>query len=505
MTITTNSRSLSLAALTIGAAVYASSSAAMMGGGCMMGCTSTTVIDPPRGAAFADPATLPNLSTTPGVVEVNLEAKIAPVDINGTTANLQTYNGLFPGPTIKVKKGDILKVHFKNSLPYTGVNDMGMPRDMTNLHTHGLHVSPAGNADNVLVHFLSGETFDYEYDLSLHRGGNLNFYHPHVHGNVAEQVWAGQAGALEVADESAVLSGYETHTLVLKDITLSGGAPAAHTSSDFMNGKEGDTMMVNGQVNPVLAMRPGQVQRWKIVNASNARFYKLSLASHSLRVVGTDGGLLDKPYAQSTVLLSPGERVDVLVKASSTKGYYKLQALPYNRGAGDSANQQITLMTVNVTGSSLSQSLPATVDPSATRLSVPANALTRQITLSMGMGMMGGGSATINGIAFSDTEAYTITSGRETYEVWEIYNQSMMDHPFHQHVNPAQVISISGGDSAYNALYTTTPAWKDTVIVPAMGSVKLLVPVKDYGGTTVFHCHILEHEDMGMMGIWNIQ
>ncbi|MDF9392836.1 multicopper oxidase family protein [Methylococcus capsulatus] len=485
------------------AAVYASPGAAMMGGGCMMGCTSTTVIDPPRGAAFTDPATLPNLSTTAGVVEVDLEAKIAPVNINGTIANLQTYNGYFPGPTIKVKKGDILKVHFKNSLPYTGVNDMGMPRDMTNLHTHGLHVSPAGNADNVLLHFLSGETFDYEYDLSLHRGGNLNFYHPHVHGNVAEQVWAGQAGALEVADEGTVLSGYETHILVLKDITLNGGAPEAHTSADFMNGKEGDTMLVNGQVNPVLAMRPGQVQRWKIVNASNARFYKLSLASHSLQVVGTDGGLLDKPYAQSTVLLSPGERVDVLVKASSTKGYYKLQSLPYNRGAGQSANQQITLMTVNVTGSSLNQSLPATVDSSAVRLSVPVNAVTRQITLSMGM--MGSGSATINGIAFSDTEAYTITSGRETYEVWEIYNHSMMDHPFHQHVNPAQVISISGGDSAYNSLYTTTPAWKDTVIVPAMGSVRLLVPVKDYAGTTVFHCHILEHEDMGMMGLWDIQ
>jgi FtsP/CotA-like multicopper oxidase with cupredoxin domain len=489
----------------LGAAAYASFGFAMMGGGCMMNCTSTTVIDPPRGAAFADPATLPNLSTVPGLVEVNLEAKIAPVNINGTTANLQTYNGYFPGPTIKVKKGDILKVHFKNSLPYTGVNDMGMPRDMTNLHTHGLHVSPAGNADNVLLHFLSGETFDYEYDLSLHPGGNLNFYHPHAHGNVAEQVWAGQAGALEVADETTVLSGYETHILVLKDITLSGGAPAAHTSSDFMDGKEGDTMLVNGQVNPVLAMRPGQVQRWKIVNASNARFYKLSLASHSLRVVGTDGGLLDKPYAQSTVLLSPGERVDVLVKASNTKGYYKLQAQPYDRGAGASANQQITLMTANITGTSLSQSLPASINPNAVRLSVPANAVTRQITLSMEMGMMGGGSATINGIAYSDTGAYTINSGLETYEVWEIYNQSMMDHPFHQHVNPAQVISISGGDSAYRSLYTTTPAWKDTVIVPAMGSVKLLVPVKDYGGTTVFHCHILEHEDMGMMGLWNIQ
>ncbi|QSA99181.1 multicopper oxidase family protein [Methylococcus sp. EFPC2] len=475
----------------------------MGGGGCMMGCTSTpTLIDPPRGAAFSDPVTMPNLSTTAGIVEVNVEAKVAPVNVNGTVANLQTYNGYYPAPTIKVKKGDLLKVHFKNSLPYTGLNMHGQPRDLTNLHTHGLHVSPSGNSDNMMLMFGSGEAFDHEFDLSLHPGGNLNFYHPHVHGNTAEQVWAGLAGALEVADENTALAGYETHTLVLKDISISNGAPAPHSDSDFMNGKEGDTMMVNGQVNPVLAMKPGQVQRWKIVNASNARFYKLNLAGHNLNVIGTDGGLLNKPYAQSTVLLSPGERIDVLVKASSSKGYYKFKALAYNRGAGASANQEITLMTTNVTGTAVSQSLPASVNPNAVKLSVPANAVTRQITLSMGM--MGGG-ASINGITYTDTSAYTITSSLNTYEVWEIFNHSMMDHPWHHHVNQAQVISISGGDTAYKSFYTSVPAWKDTVIVPAMGSIKILVPVQDYAGMTMFHCHILEHEDMGMMGVWNIQ
>lgn len=490
----------------LGATLPVSQPYAMMGGGgCMMGC-SVTLIDPPRGAAFQDPMVMPNFSTTPGVVEVNLEAKLAPVNINGTVATLQTYNGYFPAPTIKVKKGDTLKVHFKNSLPFTGYNMHGHPRNETNLHTHGLHVSPMGDSDNVLLHLMGGESFDYTYDLSLHPGGNLNWYHPHVHGNVAEQVWAGQAGALDVADENSVLAGYETHILILKDISLSNGAPAPHSDSDFMNGKEGDTMLVNGQVNPVLTMKPGQVQRWKIVNASNARFYKLSLASHSLHVVGTDGGLLNKPYAQSTVLISPGERMDVLVKASTTKGYYKLKALAYNRGAGASANQEITLLTANVTGTALNQSLPTSVNPNAVRLTVPANAPVRQITLSMGMmGGMGGMTATINGIAFSDTNAFTLTSNVGGYEVWEIYNQSMMDHPFHQHVNHAQVISISGGDSAYRNLLTTTPAWKDTVIVPAMGSVKILVPVKDFAGLTVFHCHILEHEDMGMMGLWDIR
>lgn len=480
-------------------------------GGCMMGCSSgTTLIDPPRGAAFADPVTMPNLSTTPGVVEVNLAAQVAPININGTTAALLTYNGYYPGPTIKVNKGDLLKVHFLNSLPPTGVNAMGMPRNETNLHTHGFHVSPMGNADNVMQFSEGGQGFDYEYDLSLQPTATLNWYHPHRHGNAAEQVWAGLAGAIEVADENTALASLETHTMVLKDITLSNGVPAAHTDVDFMNGKEGDTMLVNGKVNPVLTLRPGQVQRWKIVNASNARFYKLSLASHTLQVIGVDGGLLNRPYAQSTVLLSPGERVDVLVKASTTKAYYKLKALAYNRGAGASAKQEITLFTTEVTGSALNQTVPATINPFAARIPTPAGAVTRTINLSMGMmgggmgmGMMGMGS--INGISYSETSAYTINSALNSYEVWTIYNQSMMDHPWHQHVHHAQVLSIAGGDSAYKNLLTTAPAWKDTVIVPAMGSVTLLVPVKDYAGTTMFHCHILEHEDMGMMGVWNIQ
>jgi FtsP/CotA-like multicopper oxidase with cupredoxin domain len=95
------------------------------------------------------------------------------------------------------------------------------------------------------------------------------------------------------------------------------------------------------------------------------------------------------------------------------------------------------------------------------------------------------------------------TSDVGTYEVWEIVNRSMMDHPFHQHTNAAQIIDITGGDSNYAELYTTIPGLKDTINVPRMGgSVVILFPVKDFTGSTVFHCHIVEHEDIGMMGIW---
>jgi FtsP/CotA-like multicopper oxidase with cupredoxin domain len=468
----------------------------MMGGG--GGGGGTGVIDPPLGALFRDPVEMPNVSTIPGVVEVNLEARTAPVNVNGVMADLLTYNGYYPAPTIRAKKGDLLRVNFTHSMNLPGMNMLGHMREMTNLHTHGLHVSPMGNSDNMMLMFMMGDTFTYEYDLSKQDGGTLNFYHPHHHGTVAEQYWGGMAGALVIDDETTVLAGYETHLMVLKDITLTGADPEPYTMmNEYMRGKEGNTIMVNGQVNPVLPARPGQVQRWRIVNASNARFYKLSLQNHTLQVIGTEGGLLDKPYPQSSFLLSPGERVDILVKAGATKGNYKLLALPYAR-QGNMTSSQATLMTLAISGSPLNQTVPVAINPNATRITATPEK-TERLVLSMGQGK-----GYINGISFTETTAFKIHSMLGTYEVWEIVNNSGMDHPFHQHVNPCQVLSITGGDAAYASFMTRSPAWKDTVLVPKWGSVRILIPVMDYPGMAMFHCHIIEHEDIGMMGIWEI-
>jgi len=476
-----------------------------MGGGCGGGgCGSGggTVVDPPVGALFADPPEMPNVSTTPGVVEVNLEAKIAPVNVNGTMANLMTYNGRFPAPTIRVHKGDTLKVHLKNSLPYTTEkNYLGFQKNFTNLHTHGLHVSPVAPSDYVMYSLAPGGTYNHVYNLAEQEPGTMTFYHPHKHGVVAEQFWAGLAGALVTADETSVLSAYETHILILKDISLSGTNPAPHSSMmDYMQGKEGNVVMVNGQVNPQLFIKAGQVQRWRILNASNARFYRLGLDSHTMSLVGTDAGLLDKPYPKSELLLSPGERVDVLVKGLQPSGSYKLKALPYSR-MGMSGGQTITLMTVTYKGAQTpAQNVPATINPNAVRVNPNSVTIAAKRTLTLSMSM---GRGYINGQDF-DVNPYTISSNLNTYELWTIVNKSGMDHPFHQHVNAAQVVSISGGDSGYASTYTTTPSWKDVVIVPKGGSVTLLVPLADYAGMTMFHCHILEHEDIGMMGMWNI-
>jgi FtsP/CotA-like multicopper oxidase with cupredoxin domain len=456
------------------------------------------IIDPLPGDLLTDPATAPNLSDVLGVVEVELEAAVAPVNIRGSVANLLTYNGAFPAPTILVKKGDLLRVRFKNSLPMTNeTNILGFRKNVTNLHTHGWHVSPSGNADNIFLHFEPGEEFLFEYDTSKQEAGTLNWYHPHVHGLVAEQLWGGLAGALVVEDSVDALSDYETHILVLKDIELSGSEPDLHSRSDFMRGKEGDIVMVNGQVNPVLPIKPGQVQRWRIVNTSTARYYKLSLEGHSMFLVGTDANLLDQPYPLTEILVTPGERIDVLVRADQPAGSYKFLSLPYSRGGNNV--QTVTLLTVSYEGNSVAEAVPSVIGPGAERPDIDTSTLQRRrLVLQMRMGR-----GLINGHDF-EVDPYVIDSEVGTYEVWRVVNRSMMDHPFHQHTNPALILRINGGDPGYSSLYTSIPGWKDTINVPRMGSVEMLVPVRDFTGRTVYHCHIVEHEDIGMMGIWEL-
>lgn len=487
--------------------------AQMMGGG---GGTTGGVVDPPVGPLLADPVVAANASTTPGVVDVSIEARVARAAVGGTPADLLTYGGSFIAPTIRANPGDAVILRFRNGLPpTTETNLLGHVKNVTNVHVHGWHVSPGSDmetglpADDVHLQVAPGGGEQvYRYDLRHQRPGSLGLYHPHVHGTVAEQMWGGLVGALDVSDGPVTaLAAYPTSLLVLKDITLSGGAPAPYTMlGEYMRGREGDLVTVNAQVNPYLPARPGEVRRLRVLNASNARFYRLSLQGHSLHLVGTDGGLLDRPHAVSEILMAPGERVDLLVKASTTSGDYKFLALPYAR-TGNMASAQITLMTLRVKGARTSQALPASVDPSAVRLADDPMLPRPRFTLGMSQGR-----GYVNGVTFRVLADGTVDSDGhhstvDTDEIWEIVNDSGMDHPWHQHVNDGQVLAVSGGSTSfapYARLYTQVPAWKDTVIVPKWGSLTLRVPIRHFTGMTMYHCHILEHEDIGMMGMWHI-
>jgi FtsP/CotA-like multicopper oxidase with cupredoxin domain len=448
---------------------------------------------------FVEPQELQNVSSVPGVFEASLEVGVTAVNVAGTMVNLLTYNGQYPGPTIRIAAGDSLRIHFRNNLPPTNErNVLGFARGVTNLHTHGLHVSPAGASDNIFHHFAPGEEFTFEYDTSLHRAGNLNWYHPHVHGLVAEQIWGGLHGALVVEDAVHALEPFATRLMVLKDLSIAGSEPEPYSISDYQTGKRGVLDLVNGVKNPVLAIRPDQIQRWRVLNASTAAYYRLSLDGHPLHLVGTDSNLLDRPYALDELLLAPGERADLLVHATEGPGDYTLRCLSYDAGCGPSTSRP--LLTMSCAGPASNDQLPLMVDPNASRIGVDTRGLQqRSMTLSMHMGR-----ATINGHDF-DTDPYTLESPVGEYEVWTIQNMSPMDHPFHQHVNPAQVMSVGGGHmNAGSSPYTSVPGLKDTINIPRMARVELLVPVRDFVGRTVFHCHIVEHEDIGMMGIWEL-
>jgi FtsP/CotA-like multicopper oxidase with cupredoxin domain len=484
---------------------------AMSGGGQQ----AASPADPPVGEPLREPPVLTG-SRSGRTVEIDLEAGPATVDVNGTPARLLTYNGAFPGPTIRVRRGDILTVNYTNRLPRSlGRNFLGYDREVTNLHTHGWHISPEAPSDYVMYSLRSGERYRHTYDTSTQPGGTLCFYHTHAHGVAAEQYWAGMMGALVMEDETPVLAAYETRLMILKDISIVEGRPAPHAHMHaFMHGLEGATVMVNGQVNPRLVLKKGQVQRWRLVNGSTARFYRLGLEGHGFHLIGTDGGLLDKPYPVPELLLSPGERVDVLVEGTHTSGSHRLLALPYSRmgmggrmgggmrmGMGGNGAAGVTLLTVSNAGEMVpAQALPAAVNPAARRLDPSALRIAAERRITLGMGH---GRGYINGHDF-DVKPYTITSALDTYEIWTVENPSGMDHPFHQHVNEAQILEVSGGDAVYAGLYPTIPAWKDTTLIPKRGSVRMLVPVRDFSGMAMIHCHILEHEDIGMMGVWNL-
>jgi len=271
-----------------------------------------------------------------------------------------------------------------------------------------------------------------------------------------------------------------------------------------MRGREGDLMLINGQVAPRLSARPGERERWRVVNACVSRYLRLRLDGQQLQVLGIDSGRLPAPRTVDEVLLAPGNRADLLVTAVAGNSLFR--ALPYDRGsvagmmAGPSRSQTdaVTLASLTVAGASAAS--PPDVPGQAAPLDLRAAAVTarRELTFAMGAdaGMGGGGMMmgfTINGAEF-DAGRVDTTVQAGTVEDWTLRNTSPMDHPVHLHVWPMQVIE-EGGRAVELVV------WRDVVNVPARSRVLVRIAFSDFAGKSVYHCHILDHEDSGMMGV----
>lgn len=425
-----------------------------------------------------------------GLLDTTLEVREAATTIAGRAAVAYTYEGTMPGPTLRLRPGDRVRIRL--------VNRLGEP---TNLHFHGLHVPPTGSADNPFIEVQPGEAFQYDFALPRDHPAGTFWYHPHVHGRVADQVFRGLVGAIIVEgdlDQVPAVAAAAERLLILKDTTLDAqGRVPPPNMMDLMAGREGALVTVNGALGSRLELRPGEVQRWRFVNTSNARYYLLRLAGHRLLQIAGDGGPLPAPVSLETLLLPPAKRAEVLVQAAAP-GSYGLAALPYDRGAmmgmmgGGGASAEVRLLELVVRGDQVAGQLANTL-PRVEDLSGDPVAARRQLVLSEAMGGPGGMVFMIDGRAF-DHERVDIRSRLGTTEEWTVRNDADMDHSFHLHTNPFRVVATNGQAIAFRG-------WEDTVNIRAGESVTLRIRFADFPGRTVYHCHILEHEDLGMMGV----
>jgi FtsP/CotA-like multicopper oxidase with cupredoxin domain len=263
---------------------------------------------------------------------------------------------------------------------------------------------------------------------------------------------------------------------------------------DFENGREGDVLFVNGRIMPTVEILPGEVQRWRIINASAARVYRLELGGHKFLHVGSEGGLFERPVEVDEITVANAERVELLVRGTGAPGERTtLQTLPYDRYVPQTRprdwNQPRDLLTLQYakTAPVAAPALPAVLRPIPALDSLQATAK-RLMVLTQGF---------INGRPM-DLDRVDVSASLGATEIWEIENLVGMDHPFHLHGFQFQVLDRNGVPEPFRQ-------WKDVVNVPKHESARFIVRYDDYPGKWMFHCHILQHEDHGMMGVLEIK
>jgi FtsP/CotA-like multicopper oxidase with cupredoxin domain len=439
----------------------------------------------------------------PDVVEIDLEARVAPVELTpGTVVEMWTYGGDVPGPLIRVPRGGRLVVHFTNNLP-----------EETTIHWHGVRV-PA-DMDGVPGHSQPavppGGSFDYDFTVP---DAGLFWYHPHV--NSAAQVGDGLYGALLVeprsgdaggahpADPPGVGGGQAPElVLVLSDVFVDQGAlgdPQTGGDLGALFGREGNDVLVNGRKGPTVLARPGQRQRWRIVNAAKSRYFQLALAGHRFTRIGGDGGLIPAAEESEMLVLAAGERADVLVTPQGDAGTaLPVRWVPYDRGFGSTEfRPELELFYVRLTDDApvvdAPPALPETLREIAPlELGNPAirRALSLTQTYVEGKLVLG-----IDGVPSWEAEPLHARVGDT--EIWEITNTMDWDHPIHLHGFFFQVLDPATG------LPLTGLGWKDTVNVPRQQIVAFAVRYEDRPGMWMFHCHILDHAEAGMMGMLHL-
>lgn len=443
----------------------------------------------PEGQPLRELPRLMNEAGEAGLFKARLAAEPGLVRFaGGLDTSALLYNG--GNPVIEAREGDRVEISFRN----------GIPDEPTTVHWHGMPV-PADQDGNPMESIASGSERLYAFDLPQGSAASY-WFHPHPHGFTAAQVYRGLAGIFLVKPKNdPIPAEYGDTVLMFTDLRIAeDGSMPASNMIDVMNGRVGDHVLVNGQKNPVLTARKGEKRRLRLFNATNARFLRLAFENAAMVLIGTDGGLIEAPVGIDELLLAPAERVELIISFDGP-GAAKLVTLDYDRGwmgPGKPEAAGITLLTAKVSEEAAPNvpPLPATLR-TIDRLAEPAVTRRFVLTESMeGMEMK----FLINGASFDMNRIDEISKvGR--VELWEIVNQADMDHPFHVHGTQFQLVERERDGAVTQPSYR---AWKDTVNVAAGETVRILLR-QDLPGRRMYHCHILEHEDLGMMGTVDVR
>ena len=411
------------------------------------------------------------------------------------------YSAPIHGPAIRGRRGDTINVTVENKMD-----------EATTVHWHGALIpgSVDGGPHNVIQ---PGQSWTAK--LAIDQPETTAWFHPHPHGATATQVYSGLAGLLLIEDGTSEhlglpsAYGIDDLPLVLQDRVFGDdGAPVYDPGPmDVMAGYRGDSFIVNGAVGPV-AKIPAGIVRLRLVNGANARFFELQFSdSRTFHVIASDGGYLPAPVPLKRLLLAPGERYEIAVDFSdgqrttlSTGPDRNLPMMGMMGGASPASGGTLISFEVDSSIPVRSKTVPTTLVPVAA-IDRTKVARTRQFMLNdmmMGGMMMGGPGAgpqmAINGRPF-DMRRVDAAVKKDTVELWQIRSQ-MMGHPFHVHGTQFQILSMDGQKPPAHMR-----GWKDTVIVAR--EAEILVPFSQPATADtafMFHCHILEHEDAGMMG-----
>ncbi len=432
---------------------------------------------PPAG----NPLRMPTVHTGGTISAAKAQIAVWP----GSPVELWTYDGVYPSPTFRVQSGDDVELTFTNNLT-----------EPSNIHWHGLIV-PAEMDGHPRDAVAPGGTFRYAFTVNQRAGAY--WYHPHPHMRTAAQVYGGMAGFFIVEDEEeralGLPSGEYEIPLLLQDrrVETDRSFTYAPTDADMATGYLGDTVIVNGTPDAVLDVAR-DVYRFRVLNGSNARILDLALSdSSAFHVIGTDGGLLDKPYDVQHSMMAPAERLDILIDFSRYQigGTVTLTSRNFEGGSGRQQGAEMTILRFNIVRDGAPTPIPTTLVP--LERWDPAQAVrTREFVLrtdhSTGMQHM------INNRTFS-MERVDETVRRGDLEIWTFANPTQEAHPMHVHGTQFQVLDFNENPE----VEPKDLGWKDTVNVPAFTTVRVLTRFSPYTGLYMAHCHNLEHEDGGMM------